>query len=642
MIVAAGSETSLRTLATVAGLALFWGALVGALDALILHGAAFDAWFVALRYAAAAAVLQALIGLPLALAAWLVVEIARRHIAIPAGTPRVAAQVATVALPLAMWALLCAHETYMPGMSAVSPTGLSIAGLVLAATLVAGALATAGLARLAAAAPGVRSHRVAALGWLAVLGAGAFAAAGILGEPAGAPPRPLRDVVLISIDSVRKDTWDRYMAEHASPELHRFVSESRRFHQAHTTWSHSLASHASMLTGLYPFEHGAVLQRSPERATLGSAVRPEVELLSQRLARHGAQTAAFIDNSWLGPPWGLERGFDTHVNGGHAEAIHVFTPLLLASTSLAGTYLRFADRHLLRGAHVNTWLFNDWIRRRDRSRPFFAFLHFIEMHVPHDPPPAAAAAVGGGRFAGLGGREAQRRVEAGEIPPEDMPELIEHLHDLALAMLSEIDRFLVPSLEVLRDEGLLDSALVILTSDHGDNLYEKVDSYGHAHVYDTTARVPLLLHVPGDARGSDSNALVSVVDLAPTFYAFSGVHAPGRLSGVNLLDREALAAVASRAIFVQGRHPDGGTARAIVTTDHKLIENPDGTSELYDRGRDPSERHDLSAREPELAALLARQLDAVFAAADESTAPIDVDDLPPDIVEQLRGLGYIE
>ena len=272
-----GGSLLITRAAAAAGLALFWGALAGALGTLLLHGAIFSGIGLSLQYAAASALLQALVGLPLALAVWWAFELPRRRSRLESVHPLVAVQVTAVALPVALGLLLLANEAFMGKRPALSATGGALALALFAAAALAAAGATVLLSRRAARDAG--SWRGLPLaGWLVASLAGGATLSALYVPRADAPAEP-RSVLLISIDSVRRDTWERYLAEQASAELRRFVSESRRFHNAYTTWSHSLASHASMLSGLYPFEHGAVLQQAGERGTVGSPVAPGVELL---------------------------------------------------------------------------------------------------------------------------------------------------------------------------------------------------------------------------------------------------------------------------------------------------------------------------------------------------------------------------
>ena len=204
-------------------------------------------------------------------------------------------------------------------------------------------------------------------------------------------------------------------------------------------------------------------------------------------------------------------------------------------------------------------------------------------------------------------------------------------------MLSEIDGFLVPALETLREEGLLDETLVILTSDHGDNLYEKAGSYSHSQVYETIAHVPLLLHVPGDTQGSSVERVGE-----PGRLRTHDLRIHGRSRSRAALWREPARPERARrgsrarnlrAGRISGRRPRAGNADAR----RQAHRDPDGSLELYQLASDPSEQRDLAAAEPERVARLARQLDAVFAAAQNDSAADRRRHITPDVVEKLRG-----
>jgi arylsulfatase A-like enzyme len=215
-----------------------------------------------------------------------------------------------------------------------------------------------------------------------------------------------------------------------------------------------------------------------------------------------------------------------------------------------------------------------------------------------------------------------------------------HVRSLNVANMARIDTFLAPALRALRETGRLADTLVILTSDHGENLYEHADDYGHSHAFNASSAIPLVLHVPG-APGARDDGLASLVDLAPTIYGWTGVAPPQPLSGRNLLTATPRGA---EWIYVQGWDASGGGwARALVGGGQRILRHADGREALYDQAADPGERDDLAAGHPERVERERRRLDAAIAAmAEADDSPIGSDALPADVRERLRRLGYVE
>lgn len=644
-----------------------WCFVIGALDTLVFQSTSYSSTFVGVKYAAASGLLLGAVGL--VAGTGVVALMALRDQRQPQWTDRVLAapHVVGLVLPVTLAALYWLHTEILGfKTSAVSFKGIAYTALVAGIAFGVTVGATRWVARVLASSPRLLASLAAAGGGLALGAIGVLLVPWSSKPAADLGPRAGKgNVILISIDSVRKDIWDDYLENYASSDLRGFAAASRRFTNAYTTWSHSLPSHASMLSGLYPFQHGAVVQHvgrqgeasdagqpkvpagRANRATAygwwGTPLRDDVVLVSERLTEAGYQTCAILHNAWLGPPYGLEAGFETFVNGGVATRLGLFSPVFMSSTSLAGRYLYYADQHVFRQVHTGVRLLQKWIDRRERERPFFCFFHLMEMHVPTDPPRIARERFVRGQFAGVRARQLAKMIQSGKIPEADMPDAIEHFKRLSLAMLSEIDRLLQPVLETLQNEQLLDDTLVILTSDHGDDFFEKAGMLSHWHVYDTVARVPLLLRVPGDAGGSDWDVGASVVDFAPTIYRFTGVRAPGAQAGLDLLDPNVLEAARERAIFVQGANPAGGESRALVKGRYKLIGSPQANWELYDRANDGRELQDLASVLPELVLQLASELEARLPSSNLGRREaIQPEELPTEVLERLKALGYLD
>jgi len=265
-----------------------------------------------------------------------------------------------------------------------------------------------------------------------------------------APSRP--NILLVTIDTLRADHLGSYGASPGStPALDALASEGIRFENAISPVPLTRPAHASLLTGLYPPEHGI-------RDNLPAKLDSSIPTLATRLEAAGYHTAAFVGSFLLGRGSGLEAGFDVFRDGSAAGA-----------GDLIGSK---AERRAEEVA-------SEALEYLSTARaPFFLWVHFYDPHAPYDPP---------GAFAGEG--------YSGEIAYTD----------------SQVGRLV----DRLRSRGLLDSTLVVVTADHGEGLGDHGEDEHGALVYQETLRVPLLLRGPGIAAGRVEREPVSLVDVAP-------------------------------------------------------------------------------------------------------------------------------
>ncbi len=371
------------------------------------------------------------------------------------------------------------------------------------------------------------------------------AAAGAPGFP---PPGRARDVVLVTIDTLRADaTGFGGNADGTTPHLDRLAAGGRRFPRAHAHAVLTLPSHTSILTGLYPFEHGV-------RDNNGYRLAARVPTLATRLADAGFATGAFVAAFPLDARWGLDHGFavyDDHYPDTAESEI-----------------FRLAERP---GDQVVAAALAWW--RENAGRRRFLWVHLFEPHAPYKPPAPFAA-----RF-------------------PDRP----YLGEVAAA-----DAFLAPLLDPFLAEPA-QAPLVVVTGDHGESLGEHGELTHGLFAYESTLHVPLVVWGPGIAPGSDPR-LARHVDVVPTVLDALGLPAAEGLPGSSLL-RPPPAAVDS---YFEALHAalDLGWAplRGTLAGDDKYIELP--LPELYDLAADPGEEHNVLAAGRDLARRLDRSLPA--------------------------------
>ena len=311
----------------------------------------------------------------------------------------------------------------------------------------------------------------------------------------------------------------------------------------------------------------------------------DVPLLAEVFQRAGFTTAAFVSSAVVERQSGLARGFETYSD-------------------------RFGPNAFRKSGDAVTSEAIAWLKGRDR---FFAWVHLYDLHAPYEPP---------GRYA----TQYAGRPYDGCVAWSD--ELVGRLID------------------ALRDDGVLDRTLVVVTSDHGESLGEHGEDWHGFFVYESTLRVPLIVRGPGVKPGTQIGGVARSIDLFPTMAEMAGLGstAPatsGRsfaeaLRGGAMTPREPSFAESLTPLV----HFGWSDLRAMRDGRWKYIQAP--RPELYDLDRDPGELRNLVESEPARARELRAALDARLASerAAARTAPGEAG-VPPALLEKLGALGYL-
>ena len=366
---------------------------------------------------------------------------------------------------------------------------------------------------------------------LLVLLAAACRRPGAPSAPSAAGKVP-RDVVLITIDTLRADAVGfEGNTRGATPNLDRFAKEGRTFPFAHAHNVVTLPSHANILTGLYPYQHGV-------RDNAGFRLDEKPPTLAADLKQRGFATGAFVAAFPLDSRYGLSRGFDTYEETYRSED----EPLDFRIQESPGTTVV---------AEALEWY------RREAGKPRFLWVHLYDPHAPYAPPP---------------------------------PFREKFSDDLYLGDVAAADAALAPLLEEVR--GSTAAALLIVTSDHGEARGDHGELTHGLFAYEATLRVPLLLWGAGVSSGRDQRP-ARHIDIAPTILAAVGATKTADQSGRSLLEDgtkdhgatyfESLSASVNR-----GWAP----LRGILSGSHKYVDLP--IPELYDLENDPKESRNLA------------------------------------------------
>jgi arylsulfatase A-like enzyme len=455
----------------------------------------------------------------------------------------------------------------------------------------------------------------------------------------------IRNLVLVSLDALgAKHTGAYGYARPTTPHLDQLAREGVLFERAYAQQVWTLTSHLSMLTGLYPQVHGASKRRPARRRAPN---------LAERLAEAGFETASFVATDiYMSPRFGFARGFGHYkIQSGDARQVN---------------RARFA------------WLEQQARRQRtDPEHRFFLVAHYYDIHsdvgseVPYAaPPPYSRQFLPEGTDWGRAGDtslllEMQR---SGEVTDEDRVALTA-FYDGGVRYCDE--ECLGALLAELRRLDLYEQTLVVVTSDHGEEIFEH-GMCSHQQPYEETARVPLVFRGPSLAEGRRVDATVELVDLMPTLLSLVDLEVPSDVQGRDL-SAWLRAGVPTPEVEPRDAHVDGiwgglpdiywrypsaltseleGRRWSYVNLVHHA---EDGTGfrfelrqpgEVYDLDQDPLQQRNLAARLPDMERILGERLLRWYAENDSLARRLGEPEQDGPILdekerERLRALGYV-
>lgn len=453
-------------------------------------------------------------------------------------------------------------------------------------------------------------------GWLTSRCLFAVAAVGVLCSAfACAKQEAPRNLVVVVVDTLRVSRLHLYGAEReTSPALDRLARDSAVFERAYSAAPWTKPSVASLLTGRYPRRHTLV--------RMGSKLPETAETLAEHLRADGFATAAVVSHSLIARGYGFDQGFErfADLSRGYRET---------SSPEVTEQALAWLDE-LTSG-----------------SAPWFLFVHYFDPHydyVRHPEigfAPAAAGRLQGGEPIGklLG-----MNLERDEIG------LLVGVYDEEIRF---TDDAIGELLEGLRARGAMSDTVVVVTADHGEEIFDR-GWLGHTRtLYDELLRVPLLLHAPGIPPRVVPGP-VSLAAVTPTLLELLGSKSGAgaefdHRSLVPLLRGESgdVDPVFAEVDFMPvaprpGQLPRRTRARkrAVIEGSYKLIHDElAGRFELYQLEADPGERDDLSAREPERVAAMRDLLDTRLGPPGPQQEG-EAASFTPAQTEELRALGY--
>ena len=460
-------------------------------------------------------------------------------------------------------------------------------------------------------------------------------------------PRDDTSLVLVVNDTMRRDRVGAYGGTARTPHFDAFARRNLLFRNVVSQAPWTKPAIATLFTGLYPSQHGVLDDprwRAPDRRGWNRAdvIGDELVTLAEVLRARGFRTAAFVSNPWMERRFGFDQGFETYDDS-------------FARWDAAGEVVSEAAL--------------GWLAQRKAGERFFLYLHYLDSHRPYGALSADTI------------ESLRTRIEADErpLPKRDddfvaalkladgrplldagvrvTPTLIELAYDLGL---EEFDTVLGALLGRLAELPAYERTAIVVTSDHGEALYER--GYGNhgLALHGVDIAVPLAARLPG-VRADDPrvDCATGLVDLLPSLCTYLGARCPPSLGGRSWFDEDERG---QRHYLIAEAVQSLPRSRSIQNERYKLIFEPDGrfrdggarvpsgpglaAYSLFDLDRDPEEKVDLlsGADPPARVREIARRLDeamrhavAPVAVSEPETAPIG-----PEMRERLEALGYAE
>jgi len=455
---------------------------------------------------------------------------------------------------------------------------------------------------------------------------------------------PDTSFVLIVSDTMRKDRMGAYGGSARTPAFDTFAGDHVLFNVACTQAPWTKPSIATLFTSLYPSQHGCVHHPSGRGDPRGETVfastaqndvlSSEFDTLAEVLNNAGFRTAGFVGNPWMKKEFGYGQGFDVYDDS-------------FSGWDTPGEEITRAGL--------------EWLKNVKPGERFFLYLHYMDCHRPYvalnredvlsheetfrsDARPIDRAVEEEIiRIVSL--ENGQPAVTAG-VPP--CISLVEMAYDRGL---ESFDSALGSFLESFSAHEAFEQTAIVVTSDHGEALFERGYGRHGTGLYSDEVAVPMAARLPGVTAGQQTVTIpVGLIDIMPTACAYLGVPTAEMAHGRNLLESNFEGSSGVHCLVTEGviEKPQN---RAIQYGSYKLLWQPelgaDGKAfALFNLKDDPLEQRDLLDPESQfengqqiVSAMLqeGRNIVSEFDTPEQKSVPMH-----PDSIRRLKSLGYLE
>jgi arylsulfatase A-like enzyme len=310
------------------------------------------------------------------------------------------------------------------------------------------------------------------------------------------------NIFLISIDTFRRDHLGCYgYPINITPNIDNFSGDAIKFNEHYANAPSTCISHGSLFTSLIPSEHGASVHKP-------SLIKKGIKTLAWILYENGYHTMNINDGSQMSKIYGLWYGFEK---------------------SRASEWRDTQKNNLF----DNTKIAKKWIDGLQKN--FFLFLHTYHIHAGYYP-----------------NRNILKRFWDYDLasPMDITPEYLQRIHreEVKLskeglqhiincydAEIVEMDEAFGDFINFLKQRGIYDDSLIVLTSDHGEGFMEH-GFLEHCELFDEVLKIPLIIKLPKNKRAKEQvEKVTQSLDIAPTILSYLGLDCPPYFQGVNIL-----------------------------------------------------------------------------------------------------------
>lgn len=383
----------------------------------------------------------------------------------------------------------------------------------------------------------------------------------------------MKNVILLTLDATRRDVFGIYGNDKGlTPFLDSLRDKCIVFTKAQSTGPYTQAAFPGLLTSSYYLDYGKPRGLSPNRT-----------LISEPLKQAGITTAAFHSNPYICGFFGWNQGWD------------IFYDSMQDQVETRIPYVR--------GHIINTKVIN-WLTRyvkNEGNKPFFLWLHYMDVHEPYLPERKyidmvdSSLALNEDEMYNL----FQNTLLKRDVSDPDKVAMLKRLYNVHVR---EIDTYAEKLFSTLKDLGILDNTIVIITSDHGDEFGEHGGLSHDDKPYSELIDTPLLIY--GTGGSGDCDALVSNIDIAPTIINLFGLEPVPAFKGHSLLPLSSYPEKGCFGEALDQKSEKGGNINKDVyfyrEKDLKVIYRADVNSwEMYDLKSDSVEKNNIINTSPQ-------------------------------------------
>ena len=463
-----------------------------------------------------------------------------------------------------------------------------------------------------------------------------------------------KNVMIVLVDCLRADHLGCYgYTRKTSPFLDHIARSGITFENCIAPSSWTVPSVVSLFTGVYPQQHGV--------NTLGTIIPEDLSMLQEIMEKNGVETAAFTTNDFLRPQFGYAEGFSHYIDH-YLEP--EFKEYLASRLFFLNALLHFKNNffypfsvdpggarwwsigfppfnHEKRSAGRVTDDVLQWIETH-RDKPFYVYLHYMDVHSPYDAT----------WYSPFDREKYATQDERGKLI---------NTYDGRIAY---VDRQIKRIWEELVKLNVSENTLLIVTADHGEELYDHGGTGHCTTLYDELIRVPLIVINPSLSEGDRKvKTQVQLIDLPATVLDFLDLQIPKEMMGQSLLPliagvppqpgpsfalsyttrgRKSLRTEEGRVLWKEKVWRQDIVLNSLrVDNEWKIIVGNDGRTEFYNLKEDAKEKNGLKKIEKNKAMGLKKKLMEESSGLENYVPTQKKPELSPDTKNRLRALGYL-